>query len=419
MGGYYFKINRPGVYLFLFLVFLNWNGCAPSHPFSKKTRVKKNPSLDYTLQVDVVTSGFDGVSCWFHPRAGAIPGPVPTVVMTMQKWLVKRSDVFFPLWGTRTHDFGKSWTEIEEHREALGRRSEPDLVEVGISDFTPKWNYACGKLLGTGHTVRYRDNHLMQGSSRQTIFSVYDTATHSWSRWEAMKMPDDPKFHNAGAGSTQRVDLPNGEILLPIYYKSRDANEFSSTVVRCIFNGKELIYAEHGNQLTLTSGRGFVEPSLTFFKDRYFLTLRNDDSGYVAKSRDGLHFDQPKMWRFDDGENLGNYNTQQHWVTHSDGLFLVYTRKGADNDHVIRHRAPLFIAQVDPERLVILRETEKVLIPNNGAQLGNFGVVNVNEKETWITTSEGMSHDAEEYGANGRVYAARVLWNLPNRIWNK
>ena len=45
-------------------------------------------------------------------------------------------------------------------------------------------------------------------------------------------------------------------------------------------------------------------------------------------------------WTFDDGSELGNYNTQQHWVTHSDGLFLVYTRRGADNDDIARHRAP-------------------------------------------------------------------------------
>ena len=41
-----------------------------------------------------------------------------------------------------------------------------------------------------------------------------------------------------------------------------------------------------------------------------------------------------REWRFDDGSPLGSYNTQQHWVTVGGGLFLVYTRKGADNDHI-------------------------------------------------------------------------------------
>lgn len=93
---------------------------------------------------------------------------------------------------------------------------------------------------------------------------------------------------------------------------------------------------------------------------------------------------------WDDGADLGNYNTQQHWVTHSNGLFLVYTRKGAHNDHVFRHRAPLFIAQVDPEKLCVVRSTERVLVPERGARLGNFGVAEVSENETWVTVAEWM-----------------------------
>jgi len=36
-------------------------------------------------------------------------------------------------------------------------------------------------------------------------------------------------------------------------------------------------------------------------------------------------------WSFHDGAELGSYNTMQHWATHSDGLFLVYTRRDADD----------------------------------------------------------------------------------------
>jgi len=68
---------------------------------------------------------------------------------------------------------------------------------------------------------------------------------------------------------------------------------------------------------------------------------------------------------------------------------------------------------------VVLRETERELVPNKGAQLGNFAVVDVNEQETWVTTSEGMGQkEAAKYGANGRVYAARLVWDKPNSAWN-
>jgi len=148
--------------------------------------------------------------------------------------------------------------------------------------------------------------------------------------------------------------------------------------------------------------------------------MRNDRAAYIAVGSDGLHFSEPRKWTFDDGADLGSYNTQAHWVTHPEGLFLVYTRRGANNDNVIRHRAPLFIARIDPERLVAIRATERELVPNKGAQLGNFAVVDVNEHETWVTTSEGMSpRDTSKSGANGRVYAARILWETPNQLWNQ
>jgi hypothetical protein len=106
-------------------------------------------------------------------------------------------------------------------------------------------------------------------------------------------------------------------------------------------------------------------------------------------------------------------------VTHSDGLFLAYTRRGADNDEIVRHRAPLFMAQVDPERLCVVRSTERVVVPKLGAQLGNFGTVNASPAESWIVTTECMQGDArntqnleltEQRGGNNRVYIARIRW---------
>ncbi|MFZ4695154.1 MAG: hypothetical protein ACOYMV_08520, partial [Verrucomicrobiia bacterium] len=150
----------------------------------------------------------------------------------------------------------------------------------------------------------------------------------------------------------------------------------------------------------------------------------DDAKGYVATSRDGLHFETPIPWTFDDGKDLGSYNTQQHWVAHSEGLFLTYTRRGANNDEVVRHRAPLFMAQVDTERLCVIRKTERELIPNRGAQLGNFGALNVTPAESWVVTSEGMRGDArdhsnlafaEQRGANNRVHVCRILWDRPNQ----
>ncbi len=380
------------------------------------------PGLPFDFDLSVVSSGYDGETCWVHPRAGTIPatapGGAPTVVLTMQKLLLTGSDVFFALNETRSEDLGESWSPHVEHSDSLGRREEPGDVIVAACDFTPKWHAATGKLLGIGHTVRYRGDRVIPNRSRETAYAVYDEATRQWTPWATLEMPDDPKFHSAGAGSVQRFDLENGEILLPIYYKGEEDARYRVTMLRCSFDGETLSYLGHGDEITLAEGRGVYEPSIARFQDRYYLTLRNDEAGYVCVGDDGQRFESIREWRFDDDEPLGNYNTQQHWIARDDALYLVYTRRGAHNDHVFRHRAPLFIAEVDPETLRVKRDTEAVLVPERGARLGNFAICEVSESEVWVTVAEWMQTMPplhviplkNPFGADNRVYAARLRW---------
>jgi hypothetical protein len=372
-------------------------------------------SPDYRIQLETLTSGFDGETCWVQARAGAIPGDPPSVVLTMQKLLLAGSDVFYALNEMRTDDLGATWSGPTEHA-ALGRRQEPGGIEVVICDFNPKWHAATGKLLGTGHTARYLGDALMPDPRPREIgYAVYDAAARTWTPWDTVRTPAEERFFSIGAGSAQRVDLADGTILLPVYLKKAGQPCYHAAVARCAFDGAVLSFLELGDELTVPDPRGFCEPSLTRFGDRYFLTLRNDIRGYVARGTDGLHFEEPHPWTFDDGVELGNYNTQQHWVTHSDGLFLVYTRRGANNDHVFRHRAPLFIAAVDNERLCVIRATERILVPERGARLGNFQVVDVSPAETWVTVTEWMQpRGCERYGSDNSVYAARIMWEKPN-----
>lgn len=367
----------------------------------------------FRIKLETIRSGFDGKTCWVHARAGALPGSPPNVVLTMQKLLLSGSDVFYALNEMRTDDLGLTWTEPKQH-DTLSRRKQEE-IEVCVCDFTPKWHARSGRLLGTGQNVHYRDNRVMAYRHRQVAYSVYDAGQRTWAEWRTLEMPDNKKFFNCGAGSAQRYDLPDGEILLPVYYKSDDAKEqcYSATVLRCRFDGETLSYAAHGTELQLDVPRGFCEPSLARFRDRFFLTLRNDRTGYVTSGPDGLEFGKPGEWCFDDGKPLGNYNTQQHWVVHpkGEGLFLVYTRRGAKNDHVFRHRAPLFMAQVDPDKLCVIRSTERVLVPERGARLGNFAVCETSEQETWVTVTEWMQpRGCEKHGSDNSVYVARIIW---------
>ncbi|KAA0135290.1 exo-alpha-sialidase [Gimesia chilikensis] len=373
--------------------------------------------LTYEVDLRTVREGFDGKTCWVQARAGAIPqsGEFPaTVVLTMQKLLLTGSDVFYALNEMRTTD-GKNWIGPIKH-ETLARRRLSDTREIAICDFTPGWHAKTKKLLGTGHSVRYENNKVMHVRKRSVAYSVYNQQDHTWSDWTTMSMPDEPRFENCGAGSAQRWDRKDGTILLPVYFKPKHEKQFSTTVVLCDFDGEKLTYKKHGSTHTVPVKRGLYEPSITKFQQKYYLTMRNDDKGYVSVSDDGLNYSEPVVWKFDDGEELGNYNTQQHWVTHSDGLFLVYTRRGANNDHVFRHRAPLFMAEVDPATLRVNRSTERIIVPEKGARMGNFAVVKISPSETWVVVAEWMQPiGIEKYGSNNRVYTSRIKWSRPSK----
>lgn len=388
----------------------------------------------YEIDLTVAGQGFDGKSCWVHARAGVIPAGTaenpagsPLAVMTLQRLQLSGSDVFNALNEQRSTDLGGTWSSPIEHlsfaRQPFTWDGHDDL-EITVCDFWPKWHATTGKLLGTGHTVVYQNNAVMNVRPRGTAYAVYDATRAKWSSWQILAMPDEARFENAGAGCVQRVDLKDGTILLPIYYKVPGDQAYSVTVLRCGFDGSELRYLGHGSELTIPVKRGLYEPSLVRQDGRFYLTMRNDDHGYVSVSEDGQEFSEPVRWSFDDGSDLGNYNTQQHWVAHREALLLVYTRRGADNDHIPRHRAPLFIARVDPEKLQVIRASEQVLVPDRGARLGNFGVTEVSPQETWVTVTEWMQGLAPNpsdpaplvaRGADNRIWMAKVKWKTPHR----
>jgi len=380
--------------------------------------------LSYSLDLDVPTKLFNGKRCWCHPRAGIVPdagqNSKPRVVMTMNNLDLAGSDVFYGMFGLHTDNLAGEWTKPEELRTLAPRYEIIEGVKrpVAVSDFWPRWHSKSKTLLGTGHTVVYTpDWKVTNPRPRNTSYSVYDIETGKWNEWKKLKMPDSDKFYNAGAGCAQRYDQDDGIILLPISFRPNGKNS-RVTVCKCSFDGKELKYLHHGTELEIKDdSRGLGEPSLTNFNGEYFMTIRNDNKGFVARSRDGLQFNKYQPWTFNDGSELGSYNTQQHWVTHSEALYLVYTRRGADNDHVFRHRAPLFMAQVDPEKLCVIRETEQILVPERGARLGNFGVTDISPHETWVTVAEWMQpNGVDKYGSDGSVFVAKIEWNKPNHL---
>lgn len=379
----------------------------------------------FTCSLTRITQGFDEKTCWVQARGGVIPpaspGAMPVAVVTMQKLLLTGSDIFSGLSESRSSDGGQTWSPVSEVK-SLGRWTEPNGVEAVICDGTPRWHAKTGRLLLTGHIARYIGDELMpEPRPRQTSYAVLDPATNQWSAPGLLQTPDDAdQYFSLGSGSGERVDLPDGDILMPVYYKPKDpaVKRYNAAIVRCAFDGKKLSFLKIGSSHSITVGRGLYEPSIAQYAGRFFMTLRNDEAGYVNASDDGLNFSEAKPWTFDDGQPLGNYNTQQHWLTRPDGLYLVYTRRGLNNDHIFRHRAPIVIAKVDPEKCVIIRETERIVIPERGARLGNFSVLSFSPNEDWVIAAEWMQNSGRQpsymrctpYGSDNSVFVARLKW---------
>jgi hypothetical protein len=368
---------------------------------------------DFTVKLETVMKHDDGQFLWFHPRAAAMPGGV---MMTIQKHL-KVSDYYSGLHFMTRDGVEGAWKGPVLPAE-LDWQKQPDGVTLSVADVTPGWHEKTGKLIALGARVRYSPAGKQLEDvkrSHQTVYAVYDPKTQQWTPWRLLELPADDEFNFARNACAQWLVQPNGNLLVPLYISKSVKQRFSTTVVECRFDGNELSFLKQGNVLRLEIARGLYEPSLTQFDGRYYLTLRNDERGYVSVSDDGLQFAEPKPWTFDDGAELGSYNTQQHWLTHSEGLFLVYTRRGADNDHIVRHRAPLFMARVDPQKAVVLRASEKIVVPERGAEMGNFGASAINANESWVTVSEGMfMKDSAKRGAEGATFVARILWSKPN-----
>jgi hypothetical protein len=382
---------------------------------SNAVRADEN-ELSYRIERTTILTGPE--KYYFTQSRGAlVPGDAGYILVTSQEAERVGSHGYHDVFQIESRDHGRTWTE-PTRIESLRRQHLPSGDDFAIGDVCPQWHAATGKVLATGKTFTFHDRTREDRSLERVSYSVYSPQTSTWSGLQLLDLPNTDQsgkpINQPNSGCCQRFDLPDGDILLPIRYCREKSLNYTTMVARCRFDGKTLTYLRHGSELSRAKNRGLYEPSLTRFKDRYFLTLRADDTALVARSSDGLTYEDPIEWKFDDGQALGSYNTQQHWVTHRDALFLVYTRRNADNDHIFRHRAPLFIAQFDPERMCVLRSSEQIIVPQNHADLGNFGVLDVSPSETWVIVAEYPATGKRKDERN-QVFAAKIHWSRPNR----
>ena len=392
--------------------FLQATSLALLHPGTRA--FANDPSLIASIEKAVLPAPPVKGGTWFHPRS-CLAGK--KAFMTLQT--IMGSDYFGPLHWTTSEDLGRTWTEFQP-APPLGWVPLSEGGNEGVCDVTPEYHPKTGSVLALGHRVFYKTAKFEhEQPSRWPIYAVWKDG--EWGPRQKLVW-DDPRgsfIYSNNCG--QRVMLPDGDVMMSFTFGT--SNQARAVCgVRCSFDGKQLLIKETGPELTNPKGRGLLEPSLTYFQKRFYLTIRaEDDHGYVAVSDDGLHYEPKQAWAWDDGEPVTMSTTQQHWLTHSDALFLVYTRKDPTNVNVMRWRAPLWVAQVDPKTLKLIRASERVVLPLIGdgvnqadqvPMMGNFGIANVSPDESWVTDGSWCP----KAGNTGELQLARIKWSRPNAL---
>lgn len=382
-----------------------------------------NPTYIGSIDWEIMSNGRGSEPLWFHPRACSLPadhdGANP-VFMTAQQ--ISGSDYFHPVHWMMSGDLGASWS-APQPVPGFGRHDLPDTdIQEGVCDVVPEYHLKTRRVLCIGHSVYYRDGKFfLPQPDRCPMFASFDPATGSFSDARAVEWDRSSELSIYSSGCAQRHTTEAGDILLPLSFRRKGEEAARVTTARVGFDGSRCVVEETGTELELAVNRGLLEPSVTEWNGRFFLTIRAEDGhGYRAISDDGLTWRDFGPWCWDDGTPLEMSTTQSRWLPHSDALYLVYVRKDPSNVEVMRWRAPLFVARVDPDTGRLIKETEQIAVPLRGdgvndadhvARLGNFHTVAVSPTESWVTVGECIPKDDWK----GDTIISRIGWTTPNR----
>ncbi len=373
--------------------------------------------LEFEFEREKFCSGFDGEFCKTFPDICFVDKNTAFLTYTMLK--ISGSDTFQDAYCAKSVDGGKTFGEPQKLK--LFQTTENGIRKIfakGVSFYHKKR----GKFITFGWNLFYKDEkHPMMNdigisvSEPCYVFRDKDCGNYIG---EPIKLELPFKVFNF-CPFGQPIEYDNGDILLSAYGCEQTEKMASAYTLLLSFDGEALKIKRIGERIKGKSSRGFCEPSVAKLDDKFYMTIRTDERGMWAESDDGFHFGEPQPWVWDDGSVLENYNTMQRWIRHKESLYLAYTREGAHNDHVFRHRAPIFMTRFDEERKCLIRSEEIILVPELGARLGNFNVTDVSDNEFWVLTAEWMqtwppySSDwriCAKYGSDNSIWKAKVLF---------
>lgn len=376
----------------------------------------QSPSSIATIEHSVHFPNLDGRGqTWFHPRIARYPNG--RLLMTLQG--ITGSDYFHPVHWSESDDAGRTWSTPRPIPN-MGRHTNPDGVEEGYCDTVPEYHAPSNTIIAMAHNVYYRDGKLTRPNDQRWPVYTVRRPSGAWTpiRRLEWRHPEATAIYTSNC--SQRVTLPSGDILVPLSFGPTGRPDRAAATLRCTFDGETLRAAAHGNILRCSVGRGLLEPSLAAWNGVYYMTIRAENNqGFITRSANGLEWEPMKPWTFDDGEPIQMSTTQQRWLPHSSGPWLVYTRRDPSNVNVMRWRAPLWMAQVNTRSLTLIRSTERVAIPINADGIrdaaavehqGNFHTTAISGEESLVSTGTVVPNRW-----TGAIRIARIRWSQPNQ----
>ena len=234
--------------------------------FSCRPASAQGPPLLYDVKADAVFKELSPAFCWFHPRAGAIPGQGkagrPAVVMTIQKHLIAADHHSGLVGRCGRMTWGRRDRSPEEIRARLAEPGEQRSRSVGRRCHpggSPQ-----RKLVAIGIQVRYsqQGEHLFdKPRSHDFAYAMYDPRTDEWpSGGTCVAIPETGgKFHTLAPGCVQWHGQGGRHAVdSAVLQRARRAAIINLTVLHLGFNGDTFTYLEHGNRTEDRGARGYV-----------------------------------------------------------------------------------------------------------------------------------------------------------------
>lgn len=348
--------------------------------------------------------GYDGITCKDVPNLWANE---QGVFLSWGITNLKESDVMRGGEMSVSRDNGNTFSTPEPTNEIRYREGNVEYSYFGCVDGLSK---KYGLPFSMGVIKAMTDGKLAPSILHECYYVFRDVKTGKYvGKPKLLPFPiDSPSIAPHG----QPIEFENGDFLFTFYFADKILQKKLSIIaIRYSFNGEEFKIKEVGAPISNPSlARGLCEPSVVNFNGKYYMTIRTDEKAMFATSVDGLNYTTPIDFVWDNGEQIGSENTHQRWIRHESSLYLVYTRKGANNDHVFRHRAPLFLAEFDTNSNCLIKDTEIILVPELGAGLaGMIAVWEISKNESYVAVAEVMQYEnCEKYGSDNSIWLVKV-----------